>query len=114
MADITTDQNYQNVTIQIRDSRGLPAPVDGVPVWASSDETVLAVTPSSDGMSALVDTVAPGTARVSVTVDADRGAGIETVVGVSEDVNVTQGASSKASVITFDFGTPVDKPSPSS
>lgn len=109
MADITTDQRYDNVSIAITNSRGDPASVDGAPVWASSDETVLTVTAAADGMSAVVDTVAPGTARISVTADADLGAGTRTITGVSEDVNVTLGASSQASNFQFTFGPPVDK-----
>lgn len=109
MADINTDQRFDNVQLTINDSHGNPASVDGVPVWASSDETVLVVAAAADGMSAVVDTVAPGTARVSVTADADLGAGTKPITGVSEDVNVTLGPSSQASVMTFTFGAPVAK-----
>jgi hypothetical protein len=109
MADINTDQRYDNVSLAITNSRGDPASVDGVPVWASSDETVLSVAPANDGMSASVDTVGPGTARISVTADADLGAGTHTITGVSEEVNVTLGPSSQASNFTFTFGTPVAK-----
>lgn len=108
MADITTDQRFDNVVLSITDDRGRPAAVDGVPVWASSDETVLVVTPAVDGMSAVVDSVAPGTARITVSADADLGSGVQTITGVSEDVNVTNG--SVASVMTLSLGTPVDKP----
>ncbi len=110
MADITTDQNYPNAVVGFKNKRGQPAPVDGVPVWASSDETVLAVTPAADGKSAVVDTVAAGTARVTVTADADLGAGVITITGVTEDINVTIGAGSQASVVTLDLGAPADKP----
>lgn len=110
MADITTDQRFDNVALTITDSKGRPASVDGIPVWASSDETVLAVTAAQDGMSAVVDTVAPGTARVTVSADADMGAGVVSITGVSEDVNVTLGTSTQASVMTLSLGTPVDKP----
>ena len=110
MADITTDQNYPNVQLTITDAKGRPAKVDGVPVWASSDETVLAVTPAADGMSALIDTVAAGTARATVSADADLGAGVLTITGVTEDVNVTLGTGRQASVLALSLGTPVDKP----
>lgn len=109
MADITTDQHFPSVTISISKKNGDPAPVDGVPVWASSDETVLTVTAADDGMSAVVDTVAPGTARISVMADADLGEGTRTITGVSEDVNVTLGDAQFASVISFTFGAPEDK-----
>lgn len=109
MADINTDQNYPNATISFQTSSGQPANVDGVPTWASSDETVLAVEPNADGMSALINTVAPGTARITVTADADLGQGTQTITGVSEDINVTMGPSGQASVITFSLGDPAPK-----
>lgn len=109
MADITTDDNFPNVTLSIVNARGEPAPVDGVPVWASSDETVLRVTPAADGMSAVVDTVAAGTARVTVSADADVGAGVVTLTGVSEDINVTVGPNSVASVMTLTLGSSAPK-----
>lgn len=110
MADITTDQQFDNVQLSITDSRGRPAAVDGVPVWASSDDTVLSVVPAADGLSAVVASVAPGVARVTVQADADLGAGVVTITGVSEDVNVTNG--SIASVMTLSLGAAVDKPIP--
>lgn len=109
MADINTDQNFPAVTLSITNSAGAPASVDGAPVWASSDATVLTVTPAADGMSALVSTVAAGVARISVTADADLGAGVATITGVSEAVNVSTGPLSQASTIAFTFGAPVPK-----
>lgn len=113
MADITTDENFPNAVLVITDSHGQPAAVDGVPVWASSDETVLTVTAAADGMSAVVDTVAPSTigspARISVSADADLGAGVVSLTGVSEDIHVTLGASHVASVMTLTLGAPVAK-----
>jgi hypothetical protein len=108
--DINTDQNFPNVALVITDTKGRPAKVDGAPVWASSDETVLTVTPSSDGMSAVVDTVAAGTARVTVSADADLGTGVASITGVSEDVNVTTGPSSVATTLALNLGTATDKP----
>lgn len=111
MADVNTDQFYDAVTLSITNSHGASAPVDGVPVWASSDETVLTVVAAADGMSAVVNTVAPGgPARISVTADADTGAGVTTLTGVSEDVMVTLGPSNAASVMTLSLGAPVAKP----
>jgi hypothetical protein len=107
---VTVDQNFPNATITVTDDRGNPAVVDGVPVWASSDETVLVPTPAADGMSGLIDTVAPGgPARVSVTVDADLGTGTKPLVVMFDDITVTGGA---AAVITGDLGAPADKAPP--
>jgi hypothetical protein len=110
MADLNTDQNLP-FTLAITNAHGQPAPVDGVPVYASSDETVLTVDHAVDGMSGVVNSVAPGTARITVTADADTGAGTVTITGVSEDVHVTAGPSFAASSFKFTFGAPVDKAS---
>lgn len=110
MANVTTDQHYPNAALTIADAQGRPATVDGVPSWASSDETVLKVTPAADGMSAAVDPIAAGTARVTVTADADVGAGVVTITGVSEDVTVTIGTAHQAATMTLDLGAPADKP----
>jgi hypothetical protein len=106
---INTDQNFPNVVLTITNSLGQPAPVDGVPVWASSDATVITATAAADGMSGVVDTVAPGTARITVTADADLGAGVVTLTGVSDDIVVTLGPSHVASVMTLTLGPPADK-----
>lgn len=115
MADVSTDQNLP-FTLQIMDSQTppQPAPVDGVPVWASSDETVITVQAAADGMSGMVVTVAPSPTpqRVTVTADADMGAGVQTLTGVSEDINVTAGSTFEASSFIITFGAPVDKNQP--
>ena len=109
--NVTTDQNFPHVVLEIMDGHTPPRPakVDGVPVWASSDETVLLVTPAVDGMSAVVDTVAPGTARITVTADADLGAGVKTLTGVSEDIVVELGTLGMASTMTLSLGEPAVK-----
>jgi len=111
MANVTTDQNFPNVLLEIMDSHVPPRPalVEGVPVWASSDETVLLVTPSVDGMSAMIDTVAPGTARITVSADADLGEGVVPLTGVTEDIIVTLGTAGLAATMTLTLGEPVAK-----
>jgi hypothetical protein len=110
MVDVTTDEYFPGVTLSITNSQGQPAAVDGAPVWASSDDTVLSVEAQPDGMGAVVRTVAPGgPARISVTADADLGAGTQTITGVTEDINVTLGASHMASVMTLSLGAPTAK-----
>lgn len=110
MADLNTDQQFADVKLSITDDKGRDAPVDGIPVWASSDETVVTVTPSLDGMGAVIDSVAPGVARVSVTADADLGAGIITITGVTEDINVTLAPPGQAVNVTLTLGAATDKP----
>lgn len=110
MAAINTDQYYPSVLLSITNASGAPAEVDDPPVWASSDETVLRVTAAADGMSAQIDTVAVGTARVTVSADADLGSGSVPITGVTEDIVVSQGPSSMATTMTLTLGAPVAKP----
>ena len=98
--DALTNQSA-SAALTITNAAGQPAAVDGVPVWASSDETVLRVTASADGMSALIETVAPGTAHIAVTADADVGTGVAPIIGVTDDVTVAVNPASMASVVTI-------------
>jgi hypothetical protein len=109
MAELNTNQRFPNVVLSITNNRGEPAPVDGVPVWASSDETVLRVTATADGMAAVVDSVAPGLARVTVSVDADLGDGVLTITGVSEDIQVVPDPDAIASTLVMSLGSPETK-----
>lgn len=87
MVDVTMGlDSFEHGTLEIFAADGVtPAKIDGVPVWASSDETVLAVIPSVNGMEFDVRIVAPGgPARITVTGDADLGAAIKTITGVSD------------------------------
>ncbi len=112
MIDVTTDQHYESPTLTITNARGQPAPVDGVPVWASSDDLVMAIKDvAADGMSAAsIEFVGEGTAHIVVTADADRGAGVSTITFTSEEHNVTIGPKSVASHMVLSLGTPTDKP----
>lgn len=96
----------EKVPVQIipRDAKGNVASVDGVPQWSSSDPNVITVVPAADGMSCdVVATGATGTALVTVTGDADLGAGVIPIVGTL-DVVVAGG---QAVVIEIVAGTPV-------
>jgi hypothetical protein len=108
MADGNTSQQF-TATLAITNAAGGAAAVDGVPVWASSDETVVSVTAAADGMSAVIPCIAPGTARVTVTADADLGAGVITITGVSEDINVVVDPANQASVMTLTLSPPAPK-----
>ena len=109
MTDTTTDFHFPNVTLVITDKDGKAAKVDGAPIWASSDETVISVVAAVDGMSAVVETVAPGTARVTVSADADLGAGSTIITGVTDDIVVGAGVGPMASIMKLDLGAPVLK-----
>jgi hypothetical protein len=84
MATVTIKDRQQfTVGIAPKSKAGNPAPVQGIPAWSSSDETVLLVTPAEDGMSAVVKAVGPtGAASVKVSADADLGEGVKTIEGI--------------------------------
>jgi len=106
MATMTATQQM-TCTIQILDKKGNPAEVDGVPTWLTDNTDVLSLTPAADGMSCLVAAVgALGSAGVTVTADADLGAGVEPLIGTL-DFDITGG---KASVIAITPGTPTEQP----
>lgn len=105
MANFSLDQVLP-VTIEPKQRNGQPATLDGVPVWASSDETIVTVVAAADGLSATIDSVTPGDARVSVSGDADLGEGVKPIVGTI-DVTVTAGS---ARTITVVAGAASDKP----
>lgn len=93
-------------SIAPKDAAGNPAPVDGIPVWASSDPAIVTVTAAPDGMSAVVEAVGPlGTAQVSVTADADTGEGVTAITALA-DIEVL---ASQATVVGINFDVPEPK-----
>ncbi len=111
MATLTTRQQFAAITIAITTADGRPATVDGPVVWASSDETVLTVAPAADGLSGVINAgAAGGPARVTFTADADLGAGVVNITGVTEDITVTTDPRDLASTFTVNLGTATDKP----
>jgi hypothetical protein len=96
------------VTVKaIKDRRGNPARIDGVPSWATDNTDVLALTPAADGLSCKVSAVGMmGMAKVQVTVDADLGTGVVPVIGTL-DCECTAGP---ATVIELEAGTPTEIP----
>lgn len=121
MADLNTDNTYPLGPIVGRRDDGSVAALDAsvIPTWASSDETVVTVLASADGMSAVLTTVAPNQkdtagapipVRVTVTgVDADPGPGTVPLIGTTEDIFVTLGPKSFATKIEIPVGAPVPK-----
>lgn len=106
MALVLTDIQKVSLSITPTSAAGNPAPVDGAPVWTSSDESVLTVTASADGLSAeAVTTGKLGVAQVSVSADADLGEGVTTITGVL-DVEVK---ASEAVSLAVSAGTPTNK-----
>lgn len=82
---ILTDTQEVDLSIQPEDKKGKPAQVDGTPAWVSSDPTIVEVIPAADGLSAVAKAGANlGHAQISVSADADLGAGVITITGVME------------------------------
>lgn len=88
--DISITQQF-SVSVAFVDKKGNPAPVDGTPQWSTDNTDVLKVTAAPDGMSATVAAVgAIGSASITLSADADLGAGVVPLVGTLA-VNVTAG-----------------------
>lgn len=102
--DLRDDQKT-TLSISPVDAKGKPAAIDGAPTWASSDETVISLEVAGDGMTAVANGVAPGTARVVVTADADLGSGTTPITGTL-DFNVTAG---QAATITITAAPPASQ-----
>jgi hypothetical protein len=85
---------------------GNPAPIEGKPAWSSSDESVLTVVVSEDGLSAYAITTGKlGTAQISAKADADLGEGVREITAVW-DVEVKPG---DAVLLNPKAGTPEEK-----
>jgi hypothetical protein len=109
MALVLTVTQQVTYAVEFKDAKGNPAMVDGVPEWKVGDETVLDVEPSADGMSCLVKALGPvGTSQLSVTADADLGAGIVPVIGVDQ-ISVVAGQAVSAGMTA---GTPEEQATP--
>lgn len=103
MALVLTDEQKVSMTVQPLTAAGNPAQVDGPPVWSTSNPDILTVTASPDGLSAVAVTVGPvGSSQVSVSVDADLGAGVRTLTAAL-DVDVVAAGASTLGIIA---GTP--------
>jgi len=106
MALVLTDEQKVALTVAFTTASGNPARIDGVPKWQTSDETILTVVADEDGQTATATTVGPlGTAQVSVTADADLGAGIREITGTL-DVEVL---AAEAVTVGITAGTPEPK-----
>ena len=102
---LTTTQKVI-ATIQPVDSMGMPAVVEGIPVWTSSNPEILTATASADGLSADLVTVGPlGDVQVSVSADADFGDGVNTLTATT-DITVQP---EEAVSLGISLGTPVPK-----
>jgi len=116
----TTEQTLP-FTFDVTDGRGRRVAVDvsnGPPVAASSDETIATVTieaadASNTLFNGVVTSVTPSpdgtTQRITITADADLGAGVQDVVGFF-DIVVTLDPRTGQRIAEVTPGAPVDKP----
>lgn len=83
MALILTDEQECELAVEFKTAAGNPGRVDGVPSWSVSNPSVLTLVVSDDGLEALVKTTGTlGDSQVSVSADADLGAGVRAVSAV--------------------------------
>ena len=70
MADSTFEQ-HQTLPLQVMatDGRGNAVRFVQIPIWMSSDQTVVKVTAAPDGLSAMASGQSPGIADITVTAD---------------------------------------------
>lgn len=112
MTSLTTEQMV-TYTFKIVDGRGRPVKVDGDPVVASADETVVTVSAlrndGSGNYSFDASAVSVGAARVAVTADADLSPAVSDVVA-TDDITVTLDPRTAARTIALTAGTPTDTP----
>jgi hypothetical protein len=113
-----TDSQRAQLSIRPVDRKGKPAPLDGVPVWATSDETVATVTVGAidtdgnvvadeTGLRAVLEGVAPGTCRITVTGDANMSPDTTAPITGVLEVTVTAG---QAINVAIDASSPVELP----
>lgn len=94
------------VSLVIKDAKGKPARVDGIPEWSSSDDAVATVEDvAADGMSATIVGKDTGVCQVNVSADADLGTGVKPINGFL-DVNINPG---EAVTVELQAGTPVEQ-----
>lgn len=112
MTELTTEQ-FVTFTFGATDGRDRAVAIDGQPTAASSDETVatVAMTGSDDGKTwkGEVRAVAPGSARISVTADADISPEVNNVLATA-DVTVTLDPRTGARMAKIELAAPADKP----
>lgn len=102
---VLTDTQDCPLSVTARDRKGASAPVSGQ-VWSTSDPAVVTVTPdATDPSKAVASAVAPGTAVITFTADADPSDQVVNIIGT---LDVVVGAG-QATVVEIAAGTPVEQ-----
>lgn len=106
MAVTITDTQKVLVSIEALDAKGNPATLDGIPVWTVSDSSIITAEIAADGLSAqIIAGNVLGNAQVSITADADLGAGFTPITGLL-DVTVIGG---EAVTLAVSVGVPTEQ-----
>jgi len=106
MPFILTDEQQVTLSVGFKTAAGNPAKVDGLPIWASSDESIVSLVVAADGLSAVAVSGALGSAQISVQADADLGEGVRTITST---LDIEVHAAEAVSVLVV-VGTPELKP----
>jgi hypothetical protein len=90
----------ETITVVPETTNGQPGLIVNsvIPAWSSSPTGIVTITPASDGLSAVVAGVAPGTATVNVQGESSSGA----IINSQFTILVQEGA---ATQFGFQFGT---------
>lgn len=76
-------QEFDASISSVKDARGRDTTFDGVPVWDSSDPSIVDLRVADDGMSAVVGSLdTDGTATITITGDGRQGPDTVTVMAV--------------------------------
>ncbi len=103
---VLTDIQKVGFTVSAVSAAGNPASLDGAPVWTCTDDSLLSLVVSEDGLSCeAVTTGKLGVAQVKVEADADLGEGVTSLFGVI-DVQIV---ASQAVNLEVKPGVPTDK-----
>lgn len=103
---ILTDEQQVALSVAYKTAAGNPARVDGVPVWTSSDPSIVSLIVAEDGLSAQAVSGALGSAQITVSADADLGEGVREILATL-DIEVHAAEAIAAIVVA---GTPELKP----
>lgn len=104
--EITSTQKINFKVKAVRDGKGNPVTLDGIPEWHTDNSDLLALAPAPDGLSCYVSAVGPiGEATVQMVADGKLGEGVKPVIATAA-VKVVAG---DAAVIELEADAPVEQ-----
>ena len=82
-----TDKQKVALTLIPKTKAGNLAKIDGMPAWGVDDVSIISLSVSPDGLSAVASSNSPGNTIIFVLADADLSSGIKEILGEIE-INV--------------------------